>query len=99
MRGVPYRMWSAYYLLLLSHQGVKPKRTLDVCWRTGVLCEMLVKEGFELTGVDISPPMIEEARRKAKSKKLEIRYFCQDAAEMELADQFDAAYSSFDSLN
>lgn len=99
MRGVPYRMWSAYYLLLLSQQGVKPKRLLDVCCGTGVLCEMLDKEGFELTGVDISLPMIEEAKRKAKSKKLEIRYFCQDAAEMELGEKFDAAYSFFDSLN
>lgn len=99
MRGVPYRMWSAYYLLLLSHQGVKPKRILDVCCGTGVLCEMLVKEGFELTGVDVSLPMIEEARRKAKHKKLAICYFCQDVAEMHLENKFDAAYSFFDSLN
>lgn len=99
MRGVPYRMWSAYYLLLLSHQGIKPKRVLDVCCGTGVLCEMLEKEGIEMTGVDISKPMIVEARKKAERKGLNIQYHCQDAAEMSLGKTFEAAYSFFDSLN
>jgi len=99
MRSVPYRMWSGYYLLLLSQQSVRPKRILDVCCGTGVVTEMLHREGFEMTGVDLSAPMIEEARRKAAKKKLPIRYECQDAAEMSLAESFDAAYSFFDSLN
>ena len=99
MRSVPYRMWTGYYLLLLSQQGVKPERILDVCCGTGTVAEMLTREGFQLTGVDLSAPMIEEARRKAKRKKLAIRYECQDASEMDLGERFDAAYSFFDSLN
>jgi ubiquinone/menaquinone biosynthesis C-methylase UbiE len=99
MRGVPYRMWTAYYLLLLSQQGLKPKTLLDVCCGTGVVAEMLAKEGFDVVGVDISQPMIEEARRKARRKKLPIEYFCQDAAEMDLGRRFQGAYSFFDSLN
>lgn len=99
MRSVPYRMWSGYYLLLLSQQGVKPKRILDVCCGTGVVTEMLHREGFQMAGVDLSAPMIEEARRKAAKKKLPIRYECQDAAEIDLGETFDAAYSFFDSLN
>lgn len=99
MRSVPYRMWTGYYLLLLSQQNFKPRRILDVCCGTGVVTEMLHREGFEMAGVDLSAPMIEEARRKAAKKKLPIRYECEDAAEMNLDDTFDAAYSFFDSLN
>lgn len=99
MRSVPYRMWTGYYLLLLSQQGAKPKQVLDVCCGTGVVTEMLHREGFEMAGIDLSAPMIEEAKRKAAKRKLPIRYECQDAAEMNLGETFDAAYSFFDSLN
>src|SRR5690349_4817342 len=99
MRTVPYRMWTGYYLLLLSNQGLKPKTMLDVCCGTGVMAEMLTREGFKVTGFDLSDPMIAEAKRKASSKKLKIDYFCQDAAELDLGHTFEAAYSFFDSLN
>lgn len=52
-----------------------------------------------MVGVDISPDMIEEARRLASKARLDIEYFVQDAAEMQLARNFDAAFSFFDSLN
>ena len=99
MRTVPYRMWTGYYLLLLSQQGARPKKVLDVCCGTGVMAEMLAREGLEVTGVDLSQPMIDEARRKAARKRLDLRYECQDAASMELNEEFDAAYSFFDSFN
>jgi ubiquinone/menaquinone biosynthesis C-methylase UbiE len=99
MRQVPYRMWVGYYLLLLSHQNQKPKRVLDVCCGTGTMCEMLTEEGLELAGVDLSPEMIRQAKKKAARKRLDIRYEVGDAAEFEMGESYDAAYSFFDSLN
>lgn len=99
MKQVPYRMWTGYYLLLLSHQDVHPKRLLDVCCGTGTMCEMLAKEGFDVSGFDLAPGMIEEARRKAARKKLKIRYEVQDAATADMGETYDAALSFFDSLN
>lgn len=99
MKQVPYRMWTGYYLLLLSHQDVHPKKILDVCCGTGTMCEMLTKEGFDVSGFDLAPGMIEEARRKAKRKKLNIRYEVQDAATAQMDERYDAALSFFDSLN
>ncbi len=92
-------MWVGYYLLLLSIQDIKPKRMLDVCCGTGILSEMLTNEGFELEGFDLSSEMIEQARRKARHKGLEIRYEVMDAAEADMGKQYDAAFSFFDSLN
>jgi ubiquinone/menaquinone biosynthesis C-methylase UbiE len=99
MSSVPYRMWVGYYLLLLSQQDVHPKKLLDVCCGTGTMAEMLQREGFSMTGLDIAPGMIEAARQKAAKKKLPIRYECMDASDFELDDTYDAALSFFDSLN
>jgi SAM-dependent methyltransferase len=99
MKSVNYRMWVGYYLLLLSHQDVHPKRVLDVCCGTGTMCEMLEREGYRMAGFDLSPGMIEEARRKAARKKMPIRYEVQDAAEADMGETYDAAFSFFDSLN
>src|SRR5438309_10050573 len=99
MRPVPYRMWVSYYLLLLAHQQTKPLTLLDVCCGTGTMCELLTREGFELSGLDISPAMIEVAREKARKKKMDIIYEVFDAAKFEMNETYDAAYSFFDSLN
>jgi SAM-dependent methyltransferase len=99
MKSVPYRMWTGYYLLLLSQQDVHPKTILDVCSGTGTMCEMLHAEGFRLAGVDLAPGMIAEARRKAEKKKLPIRYEVGDAARFDMGETYDAALSFFDSLN
>lgn len=99
MKFVPYRMWIGYYFLLLTQQDIHPKAILDVCCGTGTMCQMLNREGFKTSGFDLSPGMIEEARRKAASKKFDIRYEVADAAEVDMGESYDAAYSFFDSLN
>ena len=86
MRSVPYRMWTSYYLLLLAHQNVRPRRVLDVCCGTGTMCEMLVEEGKEMAGFDLSPGMIERAREKAAKKKIDIRYEVADARTVDMGE-------------
>ncbi len=99
MKTVPYRMWVGYYMLLLANQDVHPKRVLDVCCGTGAMCDLLTREGMEMTGFDIAPGMIEVARQKAKKAKQTITYHVADATNFKLGEEFDAAFSFFDSLN
>ena len=99
MKFVPYRMWVGYYFLLLTQQDIHPQTILDVCCGTGTMCQMLNREGFKTSGFDLSPGMIDEARRKATAKNLGIRYEVMDAAEADMGETYDAAYSFFDSLN
>ncbi|HVL38492.1 MAG TPA: class I SAM-dependent methyltransferase [Fimbriimonadaceae bacterium] len=99
MQSVPYRMWVGYYLLLLSQQNLRPRKLLDVCCGTGTVAEMLVREGFQVHGFDLSAPMVDEARRKARRRKLDIRYEVADAAEVHMGETYDGAFSFFDSLN
>jgi ubiquinone/menaquinone biosynthesis C-methylase UbiE len=99
MDNVPYRMWVGYYLLLLSHQGVRPKQILDVCCGTGTVAELLTEEGFQIEGFDLSEAMITQAREKAKLGLYNIRYEVADAATFDMGRQYEAAFSFFDSLN
>ncbi len=63
------------------------------------MSELLLREGFEVAGFDLSEGMIREAKRKAKSRKMPIDYWVADATNFELGRRFDAAFSFFDSLN
>jgi ubiquinone/menaquinone biosynthesis C-methylase UbiE len=92
-------MWVGYYLLLLAHQSVRPRRVLDLCCGTGTMCELLTEEKFVMAGVDLSAPMIEAARKKAKKKKLDIRYEVGDASTFDMGETYEAVFSFFDSLN
>ncbi|MBS1720504.1 MAG: methyltransferase domain-containing protein [Armatimonadetes bacterium] len=99
MKPVPYRMWTSYYLLLLSRVGSKPRRVLDVACGTGTMCQMLYAEGLHMTGIDLSPGMIEQAKAKAAKKNLPVDYEVADARTFNLGRTFDGALSFFDSLN
>lgn len=100
MRGVPYRQWVRYLHQLLDRRKTKPRRVLDLACGTGNVAEILAASGHEVTGVDLSAPMIDSARRKAEKKRLRIDYFVQNAAELDLPTApFDLCVSLFDSLN
>ncbi len=99
MANVPYEMWAGYYRLLLAQHELSPDYLLDVCCGTGTVAELLTRDGYEVTGLDISPAMIEQARRKALAEDLPIEYHVADARTFDLGLKFDGAYSFFDSLN
>ena len=70
-------------------------RILDVCCGTGYLAGLLVDRGYRLSGVDVSGPMIAYAREHVPSADFHVA----DVAAFRSEQQFDAAVSTFDSLN
>jgi ubiquinone/menaquinone biosynthesis C-methylase UbiE len=100
MRGVPYRQWVRYLEQLLKSRNASPKRVLDLACGTGNVSEILAANGYDVTGVDIASGMIDAARHKAARKRLQIEYFVQDAAQLDLQPPgFDLCVSFFDSVN
>ena len=100
MSDVPYENWVTYLKELLEERHAKPRRILDLACGTGNVTELLAAEGFAMTGVDIASDMIAAAKSKAESKQLEIPYYVQDAAELDLpGEKFDLCICLFDSLN
>ncbi len=100
MTGVPYTDWITYLHTLLEERNARPRRILDLACGTGNVTELLAQEGYDVTGVDIAPEMITQARHKAAEHGLAIGYHVQDAAELDLpGERFDLCISLFDSLN
>jgi ubiquinone/menaquinone biosynthesis C-methylase UbiE len=76
----------AWLSLLSRLAGEPPQRALDVGCGTGFLALRLAELGHTVTGVDLSPQMIEHARRKAQQQHLQIDFRVADAADLDCAD-------------
>ncbi|MFY9728620.1 MAG: class I SAM-dependent methyltransferase [Bryobacteraceae bacterium] len=68
---------------------------LDVCCGTGSLAALLGARGHRVTGFDISREMLAYARANAPAAE----FFVADAVSFPLPAIYDAAVSTFDSLN
>ncbi len=75
---------------------VAPKgRVLDVCCGTGYLAGLLTSRGYRVTGIDASAEMIAHARENVPTGAFQVA----DASKFRVLGKFDAAVSTFDSLN
>src|ERR1035438_7510961 len=74
-----------------------PRRAaiLDVCCGTGYLAGLLLARGHSVTGIDCSPVMIEWGRKNQPAGDFQVA----DATRFKLPGAFDAAVSTFDSIN
>jgi SAM-dependent methyltransferase len=72
-----------------------PARVLDVCSGYGRHAIELVRRGFSVTGVDILPVQIAEARRLAAGAGVAPAFVVGDARMLPVAGPFDAAINMF----
>lgn len=70
-------------------------RILDVCCGTGYLAGLLAERGYSVAGVDTSTEMVKHARENVPAATFTVA----GAADFRLPGEFDAAVSTFDSLN
>jgi ubiquinone/menaquinone biosynthesis C-methylase UbiE len=77
----------AWLDLLARLGGPAPQHGLDVGCGTGFLTLMLAELGHDVTGIDLSPQMIDRARRKAEQASLQIDFRIGDAVAIDCADE------------
>jgi SAM-dependent methyltransferase len=70
-------------------------RVLDVCCGTGYLAGILAGRGFRVAGIDASEEMVGHARRNVAAAEFHVG----DVGSVRAPGEFDAAVSTFDSLN
>ena len=101
MNIVPYDFWAEYVMTLFNFVGHRPERLLDCACGTGNLSFELAKYGLHVTGVDLSQPMILQAKNKAKNENLPypIEFHERDLTSFHLGRTFNAATCLYDSLN
>ncbi len=74
-----------------------PARVLDVACGYGRHAFELARRGYEVVGVDLSAPMLREARRLGRGRK-NPRFLRGDMRALDFRGEFDAAYSMFTSF-
>lgn len=98
-----HALWADWYLpaalpaldrLFFSHVPAGAN-VLDVCCGSGHVTRELVRRGYRITGVDASAGLIAIAKRDMP----DVDWRVQDARHIHLDRQYDAALSTFDSLN
>ncbi len=102
MSNVPYQWWAEYVCTLAALAGrtiVPGEKLLDLATGTGSVAIEFARLGCEIVGVDLSAPMIAQAKEKARSLGISAEFLCQDLADLDLPQQFDHAVCLYDSLN
>ena len=99
MDDFDYPAWAAYYLTLLRRAGIEPRELCDCACGTGSLCVEFARSGARVTGVDISPEMLEVASAKARARGAQVRFVCQDMAKLQLPKPADAIVCGCDGVN
>jgi SAM-dependent methyltransferase len=91
----PYELEGAFVADRLRDFGVEITTLLDVACGTGRHAREFHRLGFDVTGVDYSPDLLEVARARGD----DIEYVEQDMRELDLGDRrFDAVTCLFDSI-
>jgi len=82
---------------LVNHAGVRSgQRVLDVACGTGVVAVTAARRGGRVTGLDLTPELLERARENAEIAGVEIDWHEGDAEELPFKDaEFDVVLSQF----
>lgn len=99
MADAPYTKWLSFIKNAVSAYHPNTIRLLDVGCGTGSMPILLAKEGFEVTGVDLSSDMLMVAKEKAENENVALSLFQQDMRELEGLGAYDCVTILCDSLN
>jgi 2-polyprenyl-3-methyl-5-hydroxy-6-metoxy-1,4-benzoquinol methylase len=98
MDDVPYDLWCEYICGVLRENGIEDGPVLDLGCGTGALTRRLAKAGYDMTGADASPDMLQEAMMLS-GEESEILYLLQPMQELDLDGSVRAVISACDCIN
>ncbi|MFC0188108.1 class I SAM-dependent DNA methyltransferase [Fictibacillus aquaticus] len=99
MESAPYSHWVEYFKKKSLKYEFEGNRVLDLGCGTGSFSIRLAKEGYAVTGVDLSSEMLMIAKVKAEKENVMLSLFEQDMRSLEGLGEFDAVTIFCDSLN
>ena len=77
----------------------KIKKVLELCCGTGRLTIPLHEAGINIHGIDLCQSMLDEAIKKARDKKYQIKLINEDMRTFTINDTFDAIFIPFNSIH
>ena len=95
---INYLEWADFLVSVFDSYGIKKgSLVLDLACGTGNITLPLLSRGYDMIGIDISPEMLDLARRKTGGKN--VLWLCQDMRSFELYGTVSAVVSCLDSIN
>jgi SAM-dependent methyltransferase len=94
--GYMYERWTSRLLTKAEEAGLRGNRLLDVGCGTGLSSIPMLHRGWQVTGCDISPRMLEIARSKIGNRAT---LFVVDMRELPTVGQFDLVWAINDAIN
>jgi len=74
------------------------RRVLEPGCGSGRLVAEMAARGYQLTGVDLSQPMLDYLARRLRRRGLSAELRCEDMTSMEFESPFDAAFCTFNTF-
>ena len=97
---IDYEKWADFIEKILNKEcKCRPELVLDLGCGTGKMTLELARRGYDMTGIDYSPEMLDIARSIADEEGHDILWLCQDMREFELYGTVDAAVCCLDCIN
>lgn len=81
------------------HLPAAPCRLLELGCGSGRLGAALAAEGYEVTGIDLSPAMLQLAAARPQHGGPRVRYLCMDMTRLAFRTRFDAVVVPYHTLN
>ena len=74
-------------------------KILELCCGTGRLTIPIAKDGYDITGIDYTSSMLEQAKLKAFEAGLDIRFIEADIRTLNLQEKYDLIFIPFNSIH
>lgn len=97
--GVDFTAWIEYVLQMAARHDLVPRSVLDLACGTGQTLLPLARRGCRCSGLDLSPAMLEVARRRAEQENLTLQLYQMDMRCFELPEKVDLVTCFHDGLN
>ena len=97
---IDYKKWADFIEEIFNKEcKARPELVLDLGCGTGRMTLELADRGYDMTGIDYSPEMLDIARSAAEEGGKDVLWLCQDMREFELYGTVDAAVCCLDCIN
>ena len=97
---IDYEKWADFIENIFNREcKSRPELVLDLGCGTGKMTLELARRGYDMTGIDYSPEMLDIARGEAEKSGQDVLWLCQDMREFELYGTVDAAVCCLDCIN
>lgn len=97
---IDYVKWADFIEEIFNKEcKSRPDLVLDLGCGTGKMTLELASRGYDMTGIDYSPEMLDIARSESEDRGADVLWLCQDMREFELYGTVDAAVCCLDCIN